>query len=117
MRIAASALALLIDVGILVLGLVGLFAGDPDAPLLIFVAASVAFGILAAAILLQLLRRSNRALRLAALHLCWLVPVAWLVGSLDHGIVSGLEILSLGFVAIICGINFAALRLGPPSHA
>jgi hypothetical protein len=118
MRTIAAVVALLIDLGIFVLALSVLFNGDaPGRGLVLFACVALAFGTLAAAIIAQLLRKPHRALRQMAFHMCWLVPAAWLIGSFDLGIVSGLEILSLVFVAAICGINVAALRVGEASHA
>jgi hypothetical protein len=33
--------------------------------------------------------------------LCWAVPFLWVAGALDHGMISGLEFLSLIFVVLL----------------
>jgi hypothetical protein len=45
--------------------------------------------------------------------LCWAVPVLWLLGSLDYGMVSGLEFLSLIFAAAIAWASWRAFLFFP----
>jgi hypothetical protein len=55
--------------------------------------------VLSLAVASQLRGRLPPGLRLAAFQVCWLIPAAFFLESLDHGIVSGLEILSIVVVS------------------
>lgn len=46
--------------------------------------------------------------------LCSAIPLSWLLGSLDHGMISGLEFLSLIFVAFLGWGSWRAFLLFPP---
>lgn len=57
--------------------------------------------------------RSPSWARSAMKLLCWAVPVLWLLGSLDYGMVSGHEFLSLFFAAAIAWASWRAFLLFP----
>ena len=46
--------------------------------------------------------------------LCAAIPLLWLLGSLDHGMVSGLEFLSLVFAALLGWGSWRAFMFFPP---
>jgi 4-amino-4-deoxy-L-arabinose transferase-like glycosyltransferase len=64
-------------------------------------------------------RRVKPTLRLwqAARHLCWLLPVIWIVASFDSGQISGHEFLSIIAVALIGALNWAGLSQKEMKHA
>ncbi|MBI5790581.1 MAG: hypothetical protein HZA63_03805 [Rhodocyclales bacterium] len=52
--------------------------------------------------------------RLGMKLLCSAIPLSWLLGSLDHGMISGLEFLSLIFAASLGWGSWRAFLLFPP---
>lgn len=80
------------------------------------IGAAVAFLFLAIAALLLLARLSrlpawgSRAMG----GLCCSLPVLWLLGSLDHGILSGHEVLSVLFVSLFAWGTWRAFKLFAP---
>ena len=46
--------------------------------------------------------------------LCSAIPLSWLLGSLDHGMISGLEFLSLIFAVFLGWGSWRAFLLFPP---
>lgn len=50
----------------------------------------------------------------AMLYLCISVPVLWLLGSLDHGILSGQEVLSVLLISLFAWGTWRAFSLFPP---
>jgi hypothetical protein len=52
--------------------------------------------------------------RLGMKLLCSAVPLSWLLGSLDHGMISGLEFLSLIFAAFLGWASWRAFLLFAP---
>lgn len=48
--------------------------------------------------------------------LCWAVPALWLAGSLDHGMISGLEFGSLFFAALLGWGSWRIFKLLVSKH-
>ena len=118
MRKTAAWIALAIDIALLGIAIATLFtAEDLGVGLVLFSAVGAVFAVLTIAVVNQLRSRPNGSLVKAARFLCCLLPIAWLVGSLDHGIVSGLEIMSVIVVGAIGALNWAALPMASASHA
>ena len=46
-------------------------------------------------------------------YLCASIPVVWVIGSLDHGILSGLELLSVVFISLFAWGTWRAFKLFP----
>jgi hypothetical protein len=46
--------------------------------------------------------------------LCWAVPILWSLGCLDHGIISGLEFLTIIIVALPCWFSWRAFLFFTP---
>ena len=46
-------------------------------------------------------------------YLCASIPVLWAIGSLDHGILSGLELLSVVFISLFAWGTWRAFKLFP----
>lgn len=70
-----------------------------------------------AVILLLVQRRLARSpawARPAMRCLCFCFPALWLLGSLDHGILSGLEIWSVLLVGLLSWGTWRAFNLFPP---
>ena len=102
MRTLGWLVAILIN-GTLAIGFVpGVTAPDASITtrlLTVLVVAGLATSVLF--LLMARLRRVPLWLPRAMRYLCFSFPFLWLVGSLDHGIVSGLELLSVVAIALI----------------
>jgi hypothetical protein len=67
-------------------------------------------GLLLLARLARLPSWGSQAMR----YLCISFPVLWLLGSLDHGILSGQELVSIAFICVFAWGTWRAFKLFPP---
>src|SRR5262245_13656034 len=112
MRTLGWIVAILVNGALAVAFLPGVTA--PDVPIMTRLLTVLVVTGLATAVLFLLMARLRHVpswLPRAMRYLCLSFPILWLVGSLDHGIVSGLELLSVVAIALLAWGTWHVFRL------
>lgn len=115
MRTLYWASVLMLDLAVIAILAPSIWASDV-APWNRVVAALVAvlFAALCAMLLFARLRTASSRAAFTMRVLCSAVPVLWLAGSFDHGMVSGLELVSVVLAALYAWANWKAFAMHVP---
>ena len=110
MRTLGWLIALLVNFGVIAAFVPSMFDGD-----IVGFAVSALFAAIGALLVAARVKHLPSWGYTAMKLLCWAVPVFWLAGSLDYGMISGQEFYSLIFAVLLGWGSWRAFLLFAPS--